>query len=617
MKINRNGNFETRDIEALKLISEIDSKRYVIPPFQRQYVWKESDVQSLVDSIIHLFPIGQILVWEEEEEDNISNIIDGQQRVTSLYLIMSNPFKYLNYDLFSAINSNLNILEEHKKEILKEIKEINLTSREGKTSIEVFNDLVSSNENYVNEFFEKRLKSIVEKTIGDDLEVYFKIKTNIFDKYLNIIAKLKIPETRLSKFDEEQIIEIFKRLNQEGVPLSQFEIFSASWSRHKMEINNNKIKEPILEQREKNNLYFSQNNSELKEIRSNKEYIPSELYYSLMILSFEGTEFFEKKYLDRDKKDSHGVNGLVIESKLEIFLPFIYNFLVFEGYITEEDDRRYEKIGLALKEWYEENEDNIEEKIEKHFKKPWRIIESEVKKFTFMIDNKNDSFLFDKVFKSENIYISAATQILKTMFKQSEQDYSNLSNNVWYYALLNNFSASTNQVMKSNISNLKYIKGIKNKEDFKEIISDYSKKLSVIHFNLNVPTSLKKTISDAIVNFSLFLDDTTKRYKIKKLFNKDFFNNLDLGEWYHSIGNNAFDYKNANGTVLIKNNGDINQIRKMDVLTLNIEWRYKQKYKEYIEILNDYNTFEDKDKFINFLKVREEIMIDIFLDKIL
>jgi hypothetical protein len=91
------------------LMSEVKSGKYLLPSFQRQYVWDEDDVRALIDSIINNYPIGTIILWKPSnasipEVDPFSKplidvegkqtaetfyVIDGQQRLTSLLLLFN------------------------------------------------------------------------------------------------------------------------------------------------------------------------------------------------------------------------------------------------------------------------------------------------------------------------------------------------------------------------------------------------------------------------------------------------------------------------------------------------------------------------------------------------
>jgi len=93
--------------ELIERIQTVDN--YCLPAFQRDYVWDEEDVKSLIDSIIRGYPIGAIILWKPSNKEFIENdpfstpladfavnhegdyyyVIDGQQRLTSLLLLFN------------------------------------------------------------------------------------------------------------------------------------------------------------------------------------------------------------------------------------------------------------------------------------------------------------------------------------------------------------------------------------------------------------------------------------------------------------------------------------------------------------------------------------------------
>lgn len=100
-----------RDIgsEPLKITDVIERLRkdeYLIPTFQRDFVWQPENIRKLWDSIFRFYPIGSLLYWETDsylhthrklggfvfphDEDTVRKfkewkyILDGQQRATSL-----------------------------------------------------------------------------------------------------------------------------------------------------------------------------------------------------------------------------------------------------------------------------------------------------------------------------------------------------------------------------------------------------------------------------------------------------------------------------------------------------------------------------------------------------
>ncbi|MCY4539294.1 MAG: DUF262 domain-containing protein [Chloroflexi bacterium] len=82
------------------IISLIDLRTLTLPRFQRGYVWKRPDVIKLMRSLYKGYPVGSLLIWETQASQvdvrgdkeiapgTHKLLLDGQQRVTSLYGII-------------------------------------------------------------------------------------------------------------------------------------------------------------------------------------------------------------------------------------------------------------------------------------------------------------------------------------------------------------------------------------------------------------------------------------------------------------------------------------------------------------------------------------------------
>jgi len=86
-----------------ELLTDIERGRIALPDMQREFIWDNSQIRDLADSLYKNHPIGMVLLWQTNPDDNvpitaiddttkeISNygelVIDGQQRLTSLLLI--------------------------------------------------------------------------------------------------------------------------------------------------------------------------------------------------------------------------------------------------------------------------------------------------------------------------------------------------------------------------------------------------------------------------------------------------------------------------------------------------------------------------------------------------
>ena len=86
------------------LVKDVRNGRIGLPDLQRPFVWRDNKVRELFDSMLKGYPIGYIMLWEspvdyESKKSAIGDnsktyeepkelVIDGQQRLTSLYAVM-------------------------------------------------------------------------------------------------------------------------------------------------------------------------------------------------------------------------------------------------------------------------------------------------------------------------------------------------------------------------------------------------------------------------------------------------------------------------------------------------------------------------------------------------
>jgi hypothetical protein len=93
--------FETGQRSIASLISDIEREVIALPDLQRPFVWEDTKVRDLLDSLFVGFPVGTLVFWHTSDDKDAralgakrpglrANIlvIDGQQRLTSLYAVM-------------------------------------------------------------------------------------------------------------------------------------------------------------------------------------------------------------------------------------------------------------------------------------------------------------------------------------------------------------------------------------------------------------------------------------------------------------------------------------------------------------------------------------------------
>jgi hypothetical protein len=117
---------EYRPVRIKDVISSIN-KDYFLPAIQREFVWEPDQIERLFDSILGDYPIGSFLFWKIDEKNkeewatfefirqfdkehpnnpeaslkgiarDIYLILDGQQRITSLYIGLKGSYRFFHY----------------------------------------------------------------------------------------------------------------------------------------------------------------------------------------------------------------------------------------------------------------------------------------------------------------------------------------------------------------------------------------------------------------------------------------------------------------------------------------------------------------------------------------
>lgn len=109
-----------------EILNQIDLGSYALPEFQRGYVWNRDQVKKLMMSLYRGYPIGGLLIWVTTTDPSITRgdghltpgvvnlILDGQQRITSLYgIIRGHAPKFFDGNANSFTGLYFNIKEEY------------------------------------------------------------------------------------------------------------------------------------------------------------------------------------------------------------------------------------------------------------------------------------------------------------------------------------------------------------------------------------------------------------------------------------------------------------------------------------------------------------------------
>ena len=93
--------FEHGQRSIASLMSDIEHEVIALPDLQRPFVWEDTKVRELLDSLFVGFPVGTLVFWHTSNDKDAralgaerpglratTLVIDGQQRLTSLYAVM-------------------------------------------------------------------------------------------------------------------------------------------------------------------------------------------------------------------------------------------------------------------------------------------------------------------------------------------------------------------------------------------------------------------------------------------------------------------------------------------------------------------------------------------------
>lgn len=206
------------------LLEEIDRGAIALPDIQRPFVWKPAKVRDLFDSMYRGFPVGSLLLWATGAEMGARQIgmhvheaaprlmiVDGQQRLTSLYSVLTG------------------------KEVLREdytSSRIRIAFRPRDGSFEVTDAAVVKNPEFISDVSilweggsrRKREREFLGRLEASKGKLTVRQRDDLAEAIDRLYDLRNYPFKVLelgSNVDEEQVADVFVRINSEGVRLGQ------------------------------------------------------------------------------------------------------------------------------------------------------------------------------------------------------------------------------------------------------------------------------------------------------------------------------------------------------------------------------------------------------------
>lgn len=92
-------------------ITNIDNGDILIPPFQRNFRWKIERASKLIESFILGLPVPPLFLYEDFRKENKLVVIDGQQRLLSVYFYFKEKFPRTGIPIFQEDKSIVQSIE--------------------------------------------------------------------------------------------------------------------------------------------------------------------------------------------------------------------------------------------------------------------------------------------------------------------------------------------------------------------------------------------------------------------------------------------------------------------------------------------------------------------------
>lgn len=233
-------NIRVNKLSVLELLKTGQEVPFLIPEYQRPYSWGDDEVITLFDDLWEFsidrtqeggarsYFLGSIVSYKENE---VSQIIDGQQRLTSLFLLLRAIFKNLESEENKTAEVT-NFISKIKPALWKENE---MTGLEDRGQMLLTSDVVSDSGNEILRRILERGETLPNATdnysrnynkFAELYEIKAKHSPNQIYHFINAVLNhtILLP---IDADDQETALTIFNTLNNRGLPLSDADIFKS------------------------------------------------------------------------------------------------------------------------------------------------------------------------------------------------------------------------------------------------------------------------------------------------------------------------------------------------------------------------------------------------------
>ncbi len=233
-------NINVNKQNVLQLLTSGQEIPFVIPEYQRPYSWSDDEIITLFEDLWEFsierthsdgaksYFLGCVVSYEENGE---RQIIDGQQRITSLFLLLRAVFSMLEKEDNKTDEVN-NFIQKIKPALWKENE---MTGKEDRSKILLRSEVVTDSGNLILRNIlesgeaDKNAKDNYSKNYNKFKELYIQKSQSSPNQIYHFVLSLLNYSILLpiTADDQETALTIFNTLNNRGLPLSDADIFKS------------------------------------------------------------------------------------------------------------------------------------------------------------------------------------------------------------------------------------------------------------------------------------------------------------------------------------------------------------------------------------------------------
>lgn len=222
--------FKPSDWTVQQLVDAVSTGTLRLPDLQRPFVWPKTKVRDLLDSMYRGYPVGELMFWNRsgdgetgtiglgaKQQSSTHRIVDGQQRVTSLFVAITGEAvkddDYKSREIRISFNPFTQRFEVAQPALDKSPDWVSDVSAVFKAPLKAQQDFIA------------RLEEARKQPLSDnEMQRVFESLSQL----LNLRARtFKVIEI-LPQVEKSVVADVFVRINSEGVHLTSSD-FILTW----------------------------------------------------------------------------------------------------------------------------------------------------------------------------------------------------------------------------------------------------------------------------------------------------------------------------------------------------------------------------------------------------